>query len=205
MQANFDTEKTVIYRPNLPSIKASLVGSVMILTMVSGLSIMALYLFLFDDRPGAYFPVDLGILVFSLTVCASIAYMPLRRLRERRQLINDVKEGRYHLRMSPGGIVLKTASGEFSYLFRDFEFVGKDSLILGNKKDWGSLALVRRLPDKLTRKQRASIVRPTYKGHVDSGTYDGVTTIPLVYFGRDDFNEIVDTARSYHNDVLSAQ
>lgn len=183
MQATNITEKTVIYRPHLPSIKASLVGPVMILMIVTGLAMMALYLFLFNDRPGAYSPVDLGILVFSLIVCASLANAPLRQLRNRRDLMKDVDEGRYHLKMSLSGIVLNTASGEFKFLFRDFEFVGKDSLILENKRDWGSLILVRKLPEKLNRKQRASIVRPAQKGLVNPKAHDGITTIPLVYFG----------------------
>lgn len=204
MQTISHAEHFKSYRPNLATVRSTLVGPVMILMFSTILAMSALYLFLFGNRSGSYFPAELSILMFSLVVCAGIAYAPFFRLQERRVLMNDIRTGRYSLKISPSEVVLITASGEFRYLYQDFDFVGKDSLFLGNSRDWGSLVLARKQPKKMSGKHRASIVRPVQKGIADPGTYDGITAIPLGFFSKDQFSEIVNFAKSSHANVHRA-
>ena len=141
------------------------------------------------------------MLAFSFIVCAAIAYAPWHRIGERKILMNDIESGRYFVVMDSSHIIVQTAKGQTVYAYQDFEFVGKDSLFLGNRKDWGALVLARKRPEKLLGKHRSSIVRPVQKGRVDPGTYDGITSIPLLYFDKDQYEEIVAAAYAYHAEV----
>lgn len=186
------------FRPHAATIKASLVGSYMIVAIFGFLALCALLVLILDQRAGAYLPVSIGLLSLSLIAAMAAAYFPLRRISYRKSLINDIEAGRYFIVVGPSKTTVETKSKKTELAYKDFEFVGKDSLFLGNNRDWGSLVFARKEPLKLTRMQRASIVRPVQKGLIAPETYEGITSVPLVYFTKAQYEEIVTAARTFH-------
>ena len=74
----YDMPQNKTFTPHLAIIKASLVGSFMTISAATILGLGALGMFIFEDQPGAYLPVSIGILTFTLMVCVAIAYAPWR-------------------------------------------------------------------------------------------------------------------------------
>lgn len=182
--------------PNL--IRATLVGPYMIAGIALVLVIAGTVLFVADDGPEGFYAARVGILALTWVICIAIAYVPVKRIIERHALIRFAEGGQYGLSLTPTGVTLRVGADDYAYAFRDFAAVGPDTMFVNEKRQFSALVLSRKQTGKLSYRQTLRVIRPVIKGWSGAVTYDGVTTIPLVYFGDGPYREITQAAHDAH-------
>ncbi|SHK91461.1 hypothetical protein SAMN05444414_102249 [Roseovarius marisflavi] len=205
MSAAGEMKRDKIFTPEMATMKAASVGPIMILTVSIFLAALGLATHFFPSHDYATKSADLIPLAILMLLVGAMAIVPLRQLRYRRALLKDGADGHYRITIDPQAITVETRTDRKTYGFRDFSMVCSDGDFLGNTRDFGGLVLSRTTHDKPFWKQRASIVNAIRSGRVAPVNHDGLITIPLTYFGRTGFLDIIATAREYHQNAPRRQ
>ncbi|SLN18188.1 hypothetical protein ROG8370_00569 [Roseovarius gaetbuli] len=187
-----------LFTPEAASIKVAMVGPVMILAIAGLLAALGVGTFFFPMYDYGSVLTALSPLAITMVLVAAIAYAPLRQIRYRRGVLRDSEAGLYQITVDPAAITVTTKNDISAYDLRDFSTICRDADFLGTGRDFGGLVLARTPHDRPSWTQRASVVNAIRKGRIEPVTHDGITTIPLTYFGKQDCLDIIAMACEYH-------